>query len=152
MLKLVAFAFAAFGSLAAAAPSGSEPEGNVSFLSRTKQEGLEMVLWRFHNPPITRLIVQIQTKVNLRSRAAAGELDERQIPSFGRYCVDWDYQGNCYYHRANIDGKGYYIGDDVRSILSLKQTHVSGLTNLDQSGMTASQVSRTTTAISSALT
>jgi hypothetical protein len=40
-------------------------------------------------------------------------LVDRDIPSFGAYFADWDFQGASFYHRANIDGRGYYIGDDV---------------------------------------
>jgi hypothetical protein len=41
------------------------------------------------------------------------DLDARQIPSFGRFCEHWDWAGQCYYQRFQIDNLGHYIGDSV---------------------------------------
>lgn len=44
------------------------------------------------------------------------DLDARQIPSFGRFCEHWDWAGQCYYQRFEIDNLGHYIGDAVSSL------------------------------------
>jgi len=59
-------------------------------------------------------------KLKRSEPAEAAGLESRQIPAFGAYWADWDFQGASYYHRANIDGKGYYIGNDVSSSSSFR--------------------------------
>lgn len=60
------------------------------------------------------ILTHIQAKLRKRDESDPDmTLDSRQLPSFGAYWEHWNFQGASFYHRANIDGKGYYIGNDV---------------------------------------
>lgn len=98
-------AFLALASVSAvtAAPAAFEFEstGNVTVVHRTKDEALQLAKLRKRDesdPDMT--------------------LDSRQLPSFGAYWEHWNFQGASFYHRANIDGKGYYIGNDWNDRIS----------------------------------
>ena len=59
-----------------------------------------------------RLICTFWRLTSEKAKANEG-VEARDIPSFGRFCEDWDFAGACQYHRFEIDNRGHYIGDDV---------------------------------------
>ncbi|KEZ42036.1 hypothetical protein SAPIO_CDS6443 [Scedosporium apiospermum] len=96
-----AAALLAFFGAVTGAPAVEEPQGNVTFTYRTLEEAQALA-----------------AKLKRSEPAEAAGLESRQIPAFGAYWADWDFQGASYYHRANIDGKGYYIGNDWNDRIS----------------------------------
>ncbi|KEZ43560.1 hypothetical protein SAPIO_CDS4480 [Scedosporium apiospermum] len=96
-----AAALLALASIGRVASAPTEPQGNVTFVSRTLEEARALSeLFKRDGP------------------AEPASLESRQVPAFGAYFENWAFQGAGFYHRANIDNKGYYIGDEWNNRIS----------------------------------